>query len=149
MFRTVLGLGSAVLTGIIGLSGTEPGAIAQTPASDVGTCASHCPQKPIQFTPGQRITVQVINRTNRTIAIERVEGGSPMELRGQQQVSFKRWGNTEPNASIIFWETNETPLKTKLSQVDAKTLRIELSFAPVKPGDRAIYIRNDGRVDRL
>lgn len=118
-------------------------------AEEVGTCANHCPPKPLQFTPGKRIQVQVWNRTGRPLFIEKVQGAKPVVLAGGGRIAFQRGGSTEPNASIVFWEQNETPLKAKLSQPKTDILRVELTFAAQKPGDKALFIRNDGRIDLL
>jgi hypothetical protein len=113
------------------------------------TCASQCPVKPIQFTPGQRIQVQVLNRTGSTIEIENASGDRPIQLLPGKQIKFYRGGSTNPNLSVVFWETTETPLKAALSQPKKDLLQIDLTFAATKPGDRSIYIRNDGRIDKL
>jgi hypothetical protein len=119
-------------------------------AALAGTCSTRCSVKtPIQFKPGQRIKVQVINRTNSLIKIENALGGQPLELLSGQTIEFYRGGSTDPNFSVVFWEATETPLRSRLSKPTTDTLKIDLSFAAQKPGDRSVYIRNDGRIDIL
>lgn len=114
----------------------------------VGTCRSkNCPPVGIRFKPGQRIKVQILNRTDRPISIEKVAGSQPIVLQGKQQISFFQGGNNSDNPSVVFWERGETPIRVKLAQPKADTLLIDLSFAARKPGDQSVYVRNDGRVD--
>lgn len=114
----------------------------------VGSCrGKSCPPVGIRFQPGQRIKVQIFNRTDRPISIEKVAGSQPVILSGKQQVSFFQGGKNSDNPSVVFWERNETPIRVKLSQPKADTLFIDLSFAAKKSGDQSVYVRNDGRVD--
>jgi hypothetical protein len=117
--------------------------------SGAGTCRSgkNCPPVGIRFKPGQRIKVQILNRTDRPISIEKVSGSQPLILQGKQQISFYQGGGNSDNPSVVFWERNETPVRVKLSQPKPDTLFIDLSFAAKKPGDQSVYVRNDGRVD--
>jgi hypothetical protein len=113
------------------------------------TCASRCPAKPLQFTPGQRIEVLVRNRTQSNLEMENAGGDRPIKLLPGQQIKFYRGGSTDPNLSVVFWEVTATPLKATLSKPKKDLLQIDLTFAPNSPGDQAIYIRNDGRIDKL
>ncbi len=115
--------------------------------TDIGTCRDVCPVKGIQFKPGQRITVRVVNRTKRYISIENLAGAKPVILSGLKAIEFSKGGSSDPNPSIAIWEKNETPLRVKLSQPKPDQLVIELRFAAQKPGDQSIYLRNDGKVD--
>jgi hypothetical protein len=119
-------------------------------AAVASTCSTRCSLKnPLQFKPGQRIKVQVINRTNSLIKIENARGGRPLELPSGKTIQFYRGGSTDPNFSVVFWEATETPLRSRLSKPADDTLKIDLSFAAQKPGDRSVYIRNDGHIDVL
>lgn len=113
----------------------------------IGTCRTNCPPAQIQFKSGSRIQIQIFNRTDRPIFIEKVAGSRPLMLQGKQKIIFSQGGEKSDNASIVFWEKNETPIRAKLSQPKANTLFIDLSFAAQKPGDQSVYVRNDGRVD--
>lgn len=113
------------------------------------TCASQCQEKPIQFRPGQRIEVEVRNWTKRTITMENTGGDREVKLLPGQKLKFYRGGSTDPNLSVAFWEPTATPLNLTLSQPKANLLQIDIRFARSAPGDRAIYIQNDGRIQRL
>jgi hypothetical protein len=114
------------------------------------TCSSQCAAvKPVAFVPGERITVVVINRTKTALELENAGGDRPIRLQPGQKIQFYRGGSTDPNLSVVFWESTETPLKAALSQPKKNMLQIDLTFAATRPGDRSIYIRNDGRIDKL
>ncbi len=113
------------------------------------SCASRCTVKPLQFAPGQRIQVQVWNRTGSTIELENAGGDRLIRLTPGQKIKFYRGGSTDPNLSLVFWETTETPLKAALSKPKPNLLEVDLTFAATRPGDRSIYIRNDGQIDKL
>ncbi len=113
----------------------------------VGTCRTHCPPVRIQLKPGSRIQIQIFNRTDRPISIEKVAASRPVILEGKQKIVFSQGGEKSDNPSIVFWERNETPIRVKLSQPKANVLFIDLSFAAQRPGDQSVYVRSDGRVD--
>jgi hypothetical protein len=114
------------------------------------TCSSQCAAaKLVAFVPGERITVVVINRTKTALELENAGGDRPIRLQPGQKIQFYRGGSTDPNLSVVFWESTETPLKAALSQPKKNMLQIDLTFAATRPGDRSIYIRNDGRIDKL
>ncbi len=115
--------------------------------ADIGTCKDICPARGIQFKPGQRITVRMVNRTKHDISIENLAGSKPVMLSGLKAIEFSKGGSSDLNPSIVMWEKNETPLRVKLSQPKPDQLVVELRFAAQKPGDQSIYLRNDGRVD--
>ncbi|MBE9028184.1 hypothetical protein IQ266_00255 [filamentous cyanobacterium LEGE 11480] len=120
-----------------------------TPAI-AATCSSQCKKtKPIQFRPGQRIEVMVVNRTRRTIMMENTLGDRAIKLLPGQKLKFYRGGSTDPNLSLAFWDATETPLKLALSQPQSNLLQIDVRFARRAPGDRALYIMNDGRIQLL
>ncbi|MBD2181398.1 hypothetical protein H6S82_05230 [Planktothrix sp. FACHB-1355] len=111
-----------------------------------GTCASKCPPPPLGFIPGQRVNIQVVNRTSSIVLLEKVQDTDAFPLRPGQEVRFQRWTGTEPNLSVVFWDATGLSLVTRLSKPDEDTLRIELRPGGRPPGDRSIYILNDGRV---
>jgi len=113
----------------------------------VGTCRTNCPLGRIQFKPGSPIQIQIFNRTDRPISVEKVADSTPIMLQGKQKIVFSQGGKKSDNPSIVFWERNETPIRVKLSQPKANVLSIDLSFAAQKPSDQSVYVRNDGRVD--
>ena len=113
-----------------------------------GTCvaASSCRRQPIQFTPGQRITVEVINLTQNVVQLQKINGTEPVALRPGQVMSFVRGGRTDPNFSVVLWHEKEVPLKVNLLKPEAKKLRIEVRPGGRPPGDRTVYLQDDGRV---
>ncbi|MGV0028048.1 hypothetical protein [Phormidesmis priestleyi] len=112
------------------------------------SCANNCPPPALQFTPGQKIRVQVINRAENPVQIEKVFRTNPALLNQGQQIEFERGGSTDPNLSIIFWDVTSLALKSRVSKPKPDLLLIELqSEKRYPPGDRSIYIRNDGRVE--
>lgn len=115
-------------------------------ATPVGTCASNCGPGPIEFVPGQQVRIEVRNQTASLILLERVQGTDPIPLRPGQTVSYFGWGGTKPNVSIVFWDATSLPLIARLSQPKATTLRINLVPGGRPPGDRSVYINNNGRV---
>jgi hypothetical protein len=113
-----------------------------------GTCAERCPEGAIQFVPGQAITVQVKNRTQQPIKIEKVQGTKATVLEAGQTLQFKRTANTIDNLSII-WDAKGLPLRAIVMQPNSTTLRIELEAGWSGINDRAVYLRNDGRIEIL
>lgn len=112
-----------------------------------GTCAgASCPPPPLGFIPGQRIDVEVVNQTASIVLFQRVSGTDTVPLRPGQELRFERWTGTTPNLSMVFWDPTALPLIARVSKPNPDTLRIELRPGGRPPGDRALYIFNDGRV---
>lgn len=130
---------TAIVTGLA-LSTEAPSALA-------GTCASNCGSSAIQFTPGQRIRVQILNRTNVRLRVEQVLPTEPISLAPGQEIEINSWEGTRSNVSLLFWgEQGELPLRAVTSRPNAETLRIELIAGSQPPGDRSVYVLDDGRV---
>ncbi len=117
------------------------------PLTRAETCASECPPAVLQFTPGQLIQLQVVNRTGNLVGLEKLAGTAPLFLKPGEKVQFRRGGATDPNVSIVFWDTTGVFLKANLIKTGPANLRVELRPGGENPGDRSIYIKNDGRVD--
>ena len=113
-----------------------------------GTCAgASCPPPPLGFVPGQRIDVEVVNQTGVTVLLaEKIEGTDAIPIRPGQALRFRRWPATQPNFSLVFWSSVSRILTARLSKPNADTLRVVLISGGRIPGDRTIYILNDGRV---
>jgi hypothetical protein len=123
-------------------------AVAET--YEPGTCATQCSKPYLRFRPGQRIKVQVTNRTYKVLQVENALGGQPLNIQPRSTVQFYRGGGTDPNFSVVFWEQTETPLRAIPSQMGKDTLKIDLNFAPRRSqGDRSVYLDNDGQVTVL
>jgi hypothetical protein len=112
------------------------------------TCvaATTCGQQPIQFIPGQRITVEVANLTQSVIRLQQVGVTDLVSISPGQVRSFVRGGSTEPNFSLVFWDVMGLPLKVNLLKPQAKKLRLEMRPGGRSPGDRSVYLRDDGRI---
>lgn len=111
-----------------------------------GTCASNCPPPPIQFVPGQSINVVVVNQTASLVQFQKIFGSDPIPLRPGQEFQFEQVGGTKPNLSVYFWDETALPLRAVITRPQAKILRIELRPGGRPPGDRSVYVQNDGRV---
>jgi hypothetical protein len=124
-----------------------PTTIALAQTTEPGTCATQCSKPYLRFRPGQRIKVQVTNRTYKVLQVENALGGQPLNIQPRSTVQFYRGGGTDPNFSVVFWEQTETPLRAIPTQLGKDTLKIDLNFAPRRAqGDRSIYLDNDGQV---
>ncbi len=113
-----------------------------------GTCvaATSCGRQSIQFIPGQRITVEVANLTESVVQLQQVSSTDPLPISPGQVYSFVRGGRTDPNFSVVLWDAIGLPIKVELLKPQARTLRIEVHPGGRPPGDRSIYLRDDGRV---
>ena len=118
------------------------------PIATAGACVagSSCGQPPIKFIPGQRITVEVVNLTQRVVQLQKIAGTNPVIIRPGQVLSFGRGGRTEPNFSVVVWDAIGVPLTVNILKPEARTLRIEVRAGGRPPGDRSIYLKDDGRV---
>ncbi len=114
-----------------------------------GTCASKCGSQPLQFTPGKRIRVEVLNATTGLVKIEKVHLTNPIPLRPKQELRLENGDGTEPNVSLVFWDDMGLPLKATVSKPNFGTLRIEIRRNNRAPGDRSVEILDDGRVNIL
>ncbi len=115
------------------------------------TCvaASSCPSQPVRFVPGQRITIEVANLTSGMVQLQQVYVTDPLPISPGQVLSFVRGGSTDPNFSVVFWDVQGLPLKVTILKPEARLLRIEVRPGGRPPGDRAVYLKDDGRVDIL
>ncbi|WP_414564211.1 MULTISPECIES: hypothetical protein [unclassified Anabaena] len=114
-----------------------------------GTCAAQCGPRPMQFTPGQRVRVQVVNRTPRVIQLQKLAATDPIALQPGQELTLEHGHGTTPNLSLIFWDDTGLSVQANVSKPNFGTLQVEFRPTWSFPGDRSIYILNDGRVDVL
>ncbi|MBE9007911.1 hypothetical protein IQ259_23320 [Fortiea sp. LEGE XX443] len=117
--------------------------------SVAGTCASKCGQAPIQFTPGQRIRVQIVNSTPRVLKLQKPSITEPISLSPGQNLNLEQIEGTEPNTSLIFWDETGRSIQANISKPNLATLRVELRPTWRVPGDRSVYIQDDGRINVL
>ncbi|OUL19812.1 hypothetical protein [Nostoc sp. 106C] len=112
-----------------------------------GTCASKCGPRPIQFTPGQSIRLEVINRTLGLVKLEKIQGTDPIPLRPGQELQFVQGDETQPNISLVFWDEMGLPLQAIISKPNFGTLHVELRPGKRNPGDRSLHMLTDGHVN--
>lgn len=115
-------------------------------SAEVGSCSTFCGPKPVEFIPGQRITVEVVNLTSNLVSIDKVQGTDTIPVSPGEVRSFVRGGSTEPNFSLVFLDINGLLLQVKVVKPERRTLRIELRPGGRIPGDRSVYLKDDGRV---
>jgi hypothetical protein len=129
----------AVAGAILGLVGFSSSGVAQR-------CTANCSSRQIEFTPGQRIRVLVVNHTSSLVQIEQIYGTNPIALLPSQEVEVDPNFGTNPNASLMFWDETELPVRAVLFRPETNTLRIEILPGGRPPGDRSVYIQDDGKV---
>jgi hypothetical protein len=113
------------------------------------TCASKCGTPPLQFKPGQLVKVEVVNRTPRVLTIQKPQTTESIAIQPGQVVKFEQTQVTEPNMSLLFWDDTGLALKAMVSKPNLATLRVELRPNWYPPGDRSVYLRDDGLVSIL
>ncbi len=135
---------SAVLVATtIFLSFTEP---PKSVTARTCVAATSCGPQPIKFVPGQKITVEIVNLTESVVQLQQLYRTDPISISPGQVRSFVRGGSTEPNFSVIFWDAIGLPLLVNIRKPAARTLRIEVRPGGSPPGDRTVYLKDDGRV---
>lgn len=120
--------------------------IGDSHSSLAGTCASNCGPRPLQFTPGQRIRLEVVNNTSNVVELEKIQGSKAIPLRPGQKLQFAQEDGQQTNLSLVFWDETGSPLQAVVSKPNFATLRVEIRPTWRYPGDRSLYILNDGRV---
>ncbi len=118
-------------------------------ATVAGTCASKCGVKPLQFTPGKLIRVEIVNKTPNLVYIEKLRATLPIALAPGDKIRLEQGYGTEPNISVVFWNEDGLSLKANLSKPNFATLHVELRPEWRIGGDRGVYLRDDGRVSLL
>jgi hypothetical protein len=113
------------------------------------TCASKCGKRPIHFTPGKLVIIQVVNKTPRVLGLQKSELSNSIAIQPRQTITFNQVRLTEPNVSLLFWDDTGRALSASLHKVDAATLRVELQPNWRQPGDRSVYMRDDGMINIL
>lgn len=109
-------------------------------------CTVNCGSRQIQFTPGERIRILVVNRTSSLVQVEHIYGTDPIALLPSQEVEVNPNFGTQPNASLLIWDETRLPLRAVLFRPETNLLRIEVLPGGRPPGDRSVYIENDGKV---
>ncbi len=137
-----IGLGGTCL-GLL-LLGSSFAALVPSAPAQAGTCASNCGPKPVRFVPGKPVEVEVVNQTAGLILLEEVQGSDPIPVAPTRSFRLTRRGDTIDNSSVVFWDSLGLPLKAKVTQPKPQLLRIEITPGFRPPGDRSVYLRDDG-----
>lgn len=109
-------------------------------------CTSGCQSGQIQFIPGDRITVQIVNRSHGAIGLEQTPITGPRTLRPGEELELGFGWGTTPNISILFWALQDRAIRFRLGRPEPKILSVEVYSAPSEPSHRSIFVENDGRV---
>ncbi|XQQ06610.1 MAG: hypothetical protein EDM05_57120 [Leptolyngbya sp. IPPAS B-1204] len=137
------------MTCLLGLGVAAPAVVllvTMAPATLAQRCTINCSSRQIQFTPGERIRILIVNRTSSLVQVEQVYGTNPIALLPSQEVEVDPNFGTRPNASLIIWDETHLPLRAVLFRPEINTLRVEILPGGRPPGDRSVYIENDGKV---
>ncbi|MGA0197629.1 MAG: hypothetical protein ACO3NK_00610 [Prochlorotrichaceae cyanobacterium] len=137
--RTVRSLFLALLSLGLGLPAALP--------AQAGTCASECGPAPLSFTPGSPIEVEVVNLTANIILFEEAGGTDPIPLAPGRTLRLPRLTTTIENAALNFWDSLGLAVQARLTKSSASLLRVEILPEYDPPGQGALYLRDDGRVD--
>ena len=112
------------------------------------TCVAgvNCPPPRVEFVPGQRLRVEISNLTQTLVYAEKVQGEPPIDVIPGQMSFFVTSGSSINNLSLVIWDNRGSILTLRPVKVDNNTLRVEVRAGNTPPGDRTVYLRNDGRV---
>ncbi|MGB3308118.1 MAG: hypothetical protein WBG32_01400 [Nodosilinea sp.] len=116
------------------------------PAALAAPCAVNCKSGQIQFTPGDRITIQVVNVGSRPLSLEQPPLLGPRVLYTGNTIETQVNWTMQPHPSVFFWSQERLPVRARLNRPGPNTLRVEVFDAPAEPSDRSITIEADGRV---
>lgn len=114
--------------------------------AEAQSCTINCSSRQIQFTPGQRLRIFVVNRTSSLVQLEQVYGTDPIALLPSQEIEVDPNFGTRPNASLLFWDETSLPLRAILFRPEKNQLRVEILPGGRPPGDRSVYVEDDGKV---
>ncbi|WP_156119644.1 hypothetical protein [Leptolyngbya sp. KIOST-1] len=109
-------------------------------------CTVNCKSGQIQFTPGDRITIQVVNVGSRPLSLEQPPLLGPRVLFTGNTIETQVGWTAQPNPSVFFWSQERLPVRARLHRPGPTTLRVEVFDAPSEPSDRSVTIEADGRV---
>lgn len=113
------------------------------------TCAN-CGRQPIRFKTGKPVRVEVVNFTAGLVLLEDVQASDPIPVSPGRTFRLTRRTSTEgPNGSVVFWDAQGLPLRATVRQPVIDLMRIELRPWGQQPGDRSVYLEDDGRVSVL
>ena len=107
-------------------------------------CIYRCGSNEIQFSPGQSVSLQVINRTGGRVSLERVLDFEPYGMWPDQVITIDAQVGIG-DLSVVFWEAAQRPIEVRLHRPETDILQIEL-LPSGAVNDSAVHIVNDGRV---
>ncbi|MEM6427481.1 MAG: hypothetical protein AAF728_20325 [Cyanobacteria bacterium P01_D01_bin.128] len=110
-------------------------------------CRAECGSDQIQFTPGQDITVEILNRSPYSLSFSQMAYMNPQTVAafgGFVRMAFG--AGTVPNVEVYIWGESDEPLTFTLARPTQGILRIDVTAAPYGPGDRTVSVKDDGRV---
>ena len=84
--------------------------------------------------------------TQSVVQLQQVAGTDPLSISPGQVRSFVRGGTTQPNFSLVMWNAIGLPLRVNLLKPSTKKLRVEVRPGGRPPGERTVYLKDDGRV---
>ncbi|MBD2579073.1 hypothetical protein [Oscillatoria sp. FACHB-1406] len=121
---------------------------APPPTLLAGTCVAltSCGPAPMQFVPGQPVSIEVVNLTYIPIFIQQVGKTNFLSIASRQSLYVLRGSTLSPNFSLIFWTGEGGTLQASVSQPAAQVLRIEIRASRAR-GNNAVYLRDDGQVE--
>ena len=96
-------------------------------------CTVNCKSGQIQFTPGDRITIQVINVGNQPISLEQPPLVGPRVLYTGNTLEFQMGWSTQPNPSIFFWSSENLPVRARLGRAPPPPRESRCIAPPVNP----------------
>ena len=100
----------------------------------------------MQFVPGQTIRVEISNLTDTLVYVEKVQGEPPLDIIPGQVLIFTTGGNSINNLSLLLWDNRGSILTLRPVKVNNTTLRVEIRAGVQPPGDRSVYLQDDGRI---
>ncbi|MEA5465717.1 hypothetical protein [Leptothoe sp. PORK10 BA2] len=113
-------------------------------AVQAAECVYQCGSDEIQFTPGQAVILEVVNRTGGRVSLERVLDFNPYGMWPDQVITLDVQVGIG-DLSLVFWEAARRPIEVRLHRPNANRLQIEL-LPSGAVNDSAVHIVNDGRV---
>jgi hypothetical protein len=91
--------------------------------------------------------VELWNGSANIVLVQEAGGSDPIPVAPGQILRLNRLATTVENASVTFWDTSGLAVKASLKKVQGDILEIKLTPDYESPGDGAVYLRDDGRVD--
>jgi hypothetical protein len=122
-----------------------------TPGAIAGTCVagSSCPPPRIQFVPGSRVAIEVVNLAPAPVYIQHVGMMNPVTIFPGQSPTLLQGGTVDPNFSLLFWHFEGETLFVNVRQPSPGVMRVEIRPGGAIAGHSGVYLRNDGSVEVL